>query len=204
MPAGDDLAVVLFLWASALAIGPFILDATGWKHPYLIPGLIILAAFFILAGVAWVPFKDGAIPADVMGLLTTVANSRWAWVVLGIVFVVMLWRSLPDISQRIPFLQTVIDPRYMSLREAAMRLYERISRNARTTDRALTDQEVLMTYASIILRYPAVRMFGKRPPSREFRQIPEADYKNLFVGPEATTLQRADCRTSRSSPMLPF
>jgi hypothetical protein len=55
----------------------------------------------------------------------------------------------------------------------------------------LTDQEVLTTYASIILRHDPVRMFGRRRPSREFRQIPKAAYENLFVGPDATTLQRA-------------
>jgi hypothetical protein len=191
MPAGDDLTVVLFLWSSALAIGLYVLAGTGWKHHYLIPGLVVLAAVLILIGVAWVPAKEGPITARAVGMLTQAANSRWAWLAVGVLFGAVVWRSLPDMAQRFPLLRPVIEPRYISLHDAALRLYERISRGAPTTDRVLTDQEVLRTYASIVLRYDFVRIFGRRPPSREFREIPKADYEHLFVGPDATTLQRA-------------
>jgi hypothetical protein len=101
------------------------------------------------------------------------------------------WKYLQGIGKPLPFLGNVIGPRYISLRETALKLYERISRGAPTTDRVLTDQEVLRTYASIVLRHDLVRIFGRRPPSREFREIPKADYEHLFVGADATTLQRA-------------
>jgi hypothetical protein len=187
MPAGDDLTVILFLLGLAFAAGFTAITMAGWKHPYLIGSLFAFAAVLVLAGVAWLPVKEivkeNTITAATMGALTVAAVS----VGLG----AAVWRYLQSTGTPLPFLRTVIGPRYITLREAALRLYERISRDAPTTDRALTDQEVLMTYASIILRYPPVRIFGKRSPSREFREIPKAAHEHLFVGPDATTLQRA-------------
>jgi hypothetical protein len=196
MLAGDDLTVVLFLWGLAVTVGIAAMDAAGWKHPYLTQSLFALAALFALAGVAWLLpigeiIKIGKVGASIAGTLTALAESWWAWLAVVIVLGGTTWKYSRGIGKPLPFLRSVIGPRYISLREAALRLYERISRDAPTTDRVLTDQEVLMTYASIILRFGPVHIFGKRPPSREFREIPKADYENLFVGPEATTLQRA-------------
>jgi hypothetical protein len=101
MPTGDDLTVVGLLWSSALAIVLYIMAATGWKHPYLIPGLGVLVAVLILAGIIWVPVKEGTVTATAMGALTAAANSRWAWLVVGVALVVVVWRSLPDLVERI-------------------------------------------------------------------------------------------------------
>ena len=204
MPAGDDLTVVLFLWSSALAIGLYVLVVTGWKHHYLIPGLVVLAAVLILIGVAWVPVKEGPIAAIVMGMLTQAANSRWAWLAVGVLFGAVVWRSLPDMAQRFPLLRPVIDPRYISLHDAALRLYERISRGARTTDRVLTDQEVLRTYASIVLRYDLVRIFGGDHLHVSFGKFPRQTTSICSLVLMPPLCKGQSCRTSQSSPMLPF
>jgi hypothetical protein len=195
MPAGDDLTVILFLLGLAFAAGFTAITMAGWKHPYLIGSLFAFAALLVVGGVAWVPVKEivkkDTITAAAMGALTAAANSRWAWLAVSLGLGAAAWRYLQGTGMPLPFLRTVIGPRYITLHEAAVRLYERISRDAPTTDRTLTDQEVLMTYASIILRYGPVRIFGRRPPSRELLEIPKAAYENLFVGPDATSLQMA-------------
>jgi hypothetical protein len=110
MPAGDDLTVIGLLWSSALAIVLYMMAATGWKHRYLIPSLGALVAVLILAGVAWVPVKEGTLTARAMGMLTEAANSRWAWLAVVVAFGLVVWISLPDLAQRVSFLPKVIEP----------------------------------------------------------------------------------------------
>src|SRR5262245_54628711 len=97
MPAGDDLTVVTFLLAAALAIGLGAVGAAGWKHPYLIRGLFMLAVVLLLAGIAWVPFKEstkeGTVGASIVGRLTSVTESWWAWLAVAAVAVgAILWK----------------------------------------------------------------------------------------------------------------
>lgn len=73
----SGLTVPLFLLGAGITLAVCAITIAGWKHKFLVWGLLGVAVLLALAGIFWKPFSEAA-PA-VSKLITDLARSQTIW-----------------------------------------------------------------------------------------------------------------------------
>jgi hypothetical protein len=86
LPAGDDLTIIGILISVAFAFGGIAMTAAGWKHPFFIRTMFVLAGISAFAGLGW-PWLKTVTPASLADALREVSQSPAVWFCLLLVAV---------------------------------------------------------------------------------------------------------------------
>jgi hypothetical protein len=97
--SGDDLAVILFLLAAALAILLTLVTIHGWKHKGLLYTLWALFVFLVAAACAW-PWIKELRASGIPNALSLIATNPLAYVVLALGLAVVLALTRRDQQPR--------------------------------------------------------------------------------------------------------
>jgi hypothetical protein len=107
MPAGDDLAIVLFFLGAAMALALAGIQSTGWRHKLLIGVLFASATVSFVIAAGWIWIKPHA--PELAAILGSVATSSVSWFVV-LMFSLAVILARPQISAFIPIFRPRVRP----------------------------------------------------------------------------------------------
>src|ERR1039457_1790230 len=78
--SSDTLTIVLFFIGTAVSLAGTAVNAAGWRHPWLIRGLLALSALVAVVGIAWPLLGPQAPRLNV--IISEIASNPAAWFVV--------------------------------------------------------------------------------------------------------------------------